>query len=454
MYKPLVFSVPIGKNDILDKTNKKLEDVLTLSGSINQPLMSLGFHHFLHRTKDSMDITNKLKTKTKFYYVVNPFEHIVSDYKENITNETKKFFNIKNEDPKILSRAFYKMWEMLVLFELTSEDKLTYAALAEGPGAFIQAVIEYRKKFTKNIKKDRLFGVTIHPEQGNFIEMGKQFMSYYKKKYPRLLKIHKTYSKDKIMKYSGRDNGDITQVKTISNFKKDILKSKKYADLVTADGGFRWHNENYQEQEAYQLILGEIIGALRVQAKGGHFVLKIFETFTNVTLKMIYLLSSFYKECHVYKPYLSRESNSEKYIICKDFLFDQSQDSKKLDQKISSLEQVLEGMSSNKFTNNIFPDLKLSEEFVNKFKFINIQIMNKQQIMINQIITYIKNNNYYGEEYHKYRKAQIEANKWWLNRFYKSEKDYSKNRKELIEELNKRISFNNSEIKNFNKLLI
>ena len=55
------------------------------------------------------------------------------------------------------------------------------------------------------------------------------------------------------MKYKSRDNGDITDVKTISNFKRDIKKNKKYANLVTADGGFEWNNENYQEQEAYRL---------------------------------------------------------------------------------------------------------------------------------------------------------------------------------------------------------
>ena len=31
--------------------------------------------------------------------------------------------------------------------------------------------------------------------------------------------------------------------------------------------------------------------------------LKIFETFTHITIKMIYLLTSFYDEVYVYKPY-------------------------------------------------------------------------------------------------------------------------------------------------------
>mgnify|MGYP003718068581 CR=1 FL=1 len=44
-------------------------------------------------------------------------------------------------------------------------------------------------------------------------------------------------------------------------------KKSQYADLITADGGFIWSNENFQEQEAYKLILGEIITALKIQKR-------------------------------------------------------------------------------------------------------------------------------------------------------------------------------------------
>ena len=64
---------------------------------------------------------------------------------------------------------------------------ITYAALAEGPGAFIQAVINYRLKLGPVIKNDKIFGVTIHPEKGKYIEMGKQFMGFYNNKVPGFL---------------------------------------------------------------------------------------------------------------------------------------------------------------------------------------------------------------------------------------------------------------------------
>jgi 23S rRNA U2552 (ribose-2'-O)-methylase RlmE/FtsJ len=56
----------------------------------------------------------------------------------------------------------------------------------------------------------------------------------------------------------------------------------------------------------------QIIAALNVQAKDGHFVLKIFESFTIPTVKLLYILSSFYNETYIYKPSYSRPTESER----------------------------------------------------------------------------------------------------------------------------------------------
>ena len=92
-----------------------------------------------------MSIVDKLPTKEPIYYVVNKFEHFIKGYDDNLNNQTLKYFKMKKSDPKILSRAFYKMLEMLFLFDLADQSNLTYAALAEGPGSFLQAVLMYRK---------------------------------------------------------------------------------------------------------------------------------------------------------------------------------------------------------------------------------------------------------------------------------------------------------------------
>ena len=463
MYQPFIFELESGNSDIL-KTSTP--NNLTLSSTINLPLTSLGFHNFLHRTKSAMSITNNLQTKNEFYYIINPFEHVVPNYEDSLKNLTNHYLGIKDNDPTILSNSFYKMWEMLYLFGIADKKELTYASLAEGSNTFIQAVINYREKLGEGINKDKIFDVTIHPEKGKYSEVGNQFLSIKNKNDldendNESIKMHETKSIKKAKTHNAKENhkaktsSDITKLDTIRLFKKDIEKSKKYADLITADGELEWDDNNYQEQEGYQLILGEIIAALKSQAKNGSFVLKVFETFTIPSIKMIYLLSSFYDKTYIYKPYFSRASNSEKYIVCKGFKFDQKQDANELDIKFKSLEKVLEGMNSNKFVYDIYSNMSLPSGYLDKFKFMNIKIANPQQIMINEIVKYIKENNYFGEKYHIHREQQIEATKWWVSNFYPPSNNlYEKNKEDLQKLLVLSIEKNNVEQTKFISSLI
>ena len=62
MNNPFIFQLQSGENSFLDnKENKKI----IFSSSILQPQASLGFHYFIHRTKNAMSITNNLKSKNK-----------------------------------------------------------------------------------------------------------------------------------------------------------------------------------------------------------------------------------------------------------------------------------------------------------------------------------------------------------------------------------------------------
>ena len=90
-------------------------------------------------------------------------------------------------------------------------------------------------------------------------------------------------------------------------------------------------------------------------------------------------------------------------------------------------------------------DIDIEQNILNVFKFINIKIVNNQQILINEIVKYIKENNYFGDKYHTYRNNQIESTKWWFNTFYED------NLNKIIEET---IERNNLEIEKFSSVLI
>lgn len=446
MYNLKVFKLQDKEQDIFNK----LTNEVILSKIPARPQINLGYLFYLDKTKNSMKFLDKVENKS-IYYVVNPFEHNINT-KDSIHKTTVSLLKIDTKKQQIISRAFYKMWEMLYLFDLADKDNIVYAALAEAPGSFLQAVIEYRKFNKKSLSKDRLFGISLHPDKVSQIKMKDQFLGYYNtSENENLVHIHKTYEKSVADKYKSRDNGDITSVKTISLFKKDVKKTKKYADLVTADGGFIWEDENNQEQEAFILIYGEIVGALRVQAEGGHFVLKLFQSFSNLTLKMIRLLMYFYKDVYIFKPFTSRESNSEKYIICKNFKFKQD---KKLDTKLKLLEEILEKLDDKeRFVYDFLNGIELTKEFINQMIFINLDIVNKQQIMLNKMLSYKDKRNSKKESYipdkNKFEEEQKLANKYWLDHYYDMKKRIS-----YKKELEERIEYNNKEIKLFTKNLI
>ena len=54
------------------------------------------------------------------------------------------------------------------------------------------------------------------------------------------------------------------------------------------------------------------------------FVLKVFDVFLQPTVELIYLLSCFYEHVYIVKPNTSRYANSEKYVVCKKFKYEKT----------------------------------------------------------------------------------------------------------------------------------
>jgi 23S rRNA U2552 (ribose-2'-O)-methylase RlmE/FtsJ len=209
--------------------------------------------------------------------------------------------------------------------------------LAEGPGGFIEALCELRKN-----PKDIYVGMTIVDNANDLNIPGW-------KKSARFLKDHKN-----IIIENGEDNtGNILN---INNFVYCVEKYKSSMDLITADGGFDFSMDfNSQENTISKLLFAQIAFAVCMQKKNGSFILKIFDSFMLHTIDLLFLLSSFYEKVYITKPQTSRSANSEKYIVCKKFLF-----------------------SSNVlFYNNIYNTFKLMmDRPTHSYRFLNIAIPN------------------------------------------------------------------------------
>jgi hypothetical protein len=196
-----------------------------------------------------------------------------------------------------------------------------------------------------------------------------------------------------------------------------------------------------KELDTYELLIQKLLDIFKNQEDKGHLILGLNDTFSFITLKCIYLLLCSYEDCFIYKPYFSRGNETEKFIICKNY--------KKNDKIIKILESINKKINNKegKFIIDLFTNFKVDSSLINLFRYINIELVNQQQIIINDIIKYVKNNNYFGDLYHKYKNIQEESGKWWEDNFMPPEKKLNEKRETFLNIFKNIFDKNNNEIK-------
>ena len=328
-----------------------------------------------------------------------------------LPNKKYKYHSISNYEP--LSRAYFKLFEILVDFNLIdSTHQLKIASIAEGPGGFIEGCINYRKRITK--KKDLINAITLYSNNKDIPGWNKS-KNFLKKNQ----NVNISYGKD--------ETGDLYKIENILEYSKLFNND---ADFITADGGFDFsYNFNRQEQLSYRIIFCEIVTALSVQKKGGNFVIKIFDIYTEITKSLIYLLFVCYDKVYITKPNTSRAANSEKYLICKNFCGINPNYLKKLYIVIDSLRFI----SENDFYLNQIFKFNFDDEFINNLNSINLNFYENQVKNIKETLKIIEEKKDLNVEFNsKIKKQTMVAFNWC--KYYKVSVNYSS--KYLVKYLN------------------
>jgi len=396
-YSPISIALKANKKNIFDTENK-----IVTSSNVDYPRFEHGFHHYIHSDKNKTKVLDSFKGKKKVYYVMNEFERYIDDYDNDIGSLSKNYFNLKNK-PEIITRSFYKMWEIFFYFDLVdiSSKNFTSIHISNGPNPFAQATMLYRDMYGDS-KKDSYHALTSTEKN---TPLQDEFEKFYKKN----------------VEYSNN----------ISAFEKNVSGK---ADLITGDRGKGWNLENIQEQQSFDIIFEQIICAVKNQNKGGHFVCKFFETFTITSLKFVSMLSQLYTEVHFTKPLMSRGSNSEKYAICKGFKLS-DKESKSLGKDLDEMYKKMHTLDKKSFLVDIFPNFEIEDEFKVSMITINKTIANEQLKSINLILEYVDGMNYHGDTYRNSRDKQIKASEHWSGLFFPEPKKIETHRsqaKELI----------------------
>ena len=314
------------------------------------------------------DAIKELETyanKKKVYEVLNPFEMLIDNYNDSISEKGKKYFENVNQ----INNDFCKLWEMFFMFDLIDLESDLFSCHLGNTKGFAESTDFYKKLFGKS-KNDKQYN-----------------------------------SDDKITE------------------KLNFITANYSTDIFL----------NNVEQEFYKDIINFILFTIKNQKKDGTFVLKLSETYTNVSQKIITMIASLYNRVYLCKPLTSRPSDAEKFIIAQGFKYTDS-DSKLKDIQ-SSMEKIKNKMENNENNNkeidDIFTEYVIDPEMKVRLTQFNNLIENKQFKAIGQILTFVSTQNFYGDIYQKAREEQIEAAKFWTELFLMPNAEYKQNKAKI-----------------------
>tara|TARA_B110000285_G_scaffold223639_1_gene279382 strand:- start:135 stop:1313 length:1179 start_codon:yes stop_codon:yes gene_type:complete len=309
-----------------------------------EAFISKSLYKYVYNVKGQIDNYPLQWDNYKKY--TNPYEYIHTQV-PNYTSPIAKY--------KPLSRSYFKFIEIAKLLHIMDQfsfKNIKSFHFAEGPGGFIEAINNMRSNI-----RDRYFGMTLINENINVPGW---------KKSKSFLETHPNIFLEK----GQTGDGDLYKVE---NLKHCFSNYGNSIDLITGDGGFDF-SVNYNEQEilSSKLILVQIIYGLMLQKKGGVFILKIFDTFCKASVQCVYLLSTFYNQVYIVKPNTSRYANSERYLVCRDFKYANTE------HFLSTFCQIIEDMKDTSYVYNVL-DISIPYNFICKIEEINA-IFGQQQI--------------------------------------------------------------------------
>jgi hypothetical protein len=194
------------------------------------------------------------------------------------------------------------MVEIIKTFQIHFNEPIQTFHLAEGPGGFIEAILNSRQ-----CRDDTYVGMTLLSDRRDSTVPGWKKSDVFLRDNPNVV-IEEGIDK----------TGNILSVQ---GFEYVVTKYSSRMDFITGDGGFDFSTD-FNSQEIYigKLLFAQVAYAVCMQKYRGKFVLKIFDCFMQHTVDILYILSAFYEKVYIMKPNTSRYANSERYIVCIGFI--------------------------------------------------------------------------------------------------------------------------------------
>ena len=367
------YILPKKNNNIqINAKTIKIQDLNNISNTSNEkliPIVSFSLIHYLNilteQIKDAIQINN---TFTNFENKT-IIENINFDLINKVTNPHEFIFtkvpglNYSVGKLKPMNNIFYIFMELFSSFDFFNYFKENINTIHYGKN--INSTIEFLNIFRED-KND------VHIS----IELNDIEIDYYKLK-----------------------NNEI--LNSVQNNSIDFLY-------------FEMNNQIYNNIHKYiKGILYFFEQILLFQKKNGLCIMKLDNLFYKPILDIIYILTSLYDKIYIVKPNTTNISNNERFIVCKYFLNNETNNSQLLKKIELLLKEVI--FDENKTILYIINE-KLPYYFINKIEDANINIGHQQIEHLNLILNIIKNKNR-DEKIETLKKANIIKCIQWCEKY-------------------------------------
>lgn len=292
---------------------------------------------------------------------------------------------------KIISRAFYKLWEILYDYNISCNTETLH--LCEAPGGFIQATLEYKRKNYNDVK-------TCHTV--SLMSSSESSPNY-----------HSTVVKRNDVNVMYDNDGDLYDINTILNICSKLKGIN--ISLVTADGGITDNGDfNNKEILHTRLIFNQLFSSCCVLDNLGCLVLKIFDIFTDISAHILFLLNYLFEEVSISKPLTSRPTNSEKYVICKGFYKDKFSPS----VKNTLYKCVISQGKDDLFLSSL---LKIPQSFIDQIKIYNQRFLEHQISFIEKNLSLINEKKHRSLNIYNFVNQKKIHGKNWITKYHLSD---------------------------------
>lgn len=394
------------------KNKPEPNEQLGSSQQLNQLKRRITPYNIVQSGKRTIWETN-VRGRTNKYELVDKYKKINLVIKYNY----EQIYSVNSLYP-VISRAYFKLWEILVDTDILSKMKnkeINILNLAEGPGGFIQCLLDFRNhQHKKEWYNDKYYAITVKQDPNIRVFSHsldweyKEGKDYFDMMNDRGYHIERSYGP------SG--DGNLINIANIQVPHEHLNNQKCF--LITSDGAAFAGDDEFETQELdnAKLFCAEILTALHHQIDDGVFIIKIYDIYYDLTVQLICLLALYYKEIKITKPKTSRPANSEKYLVCIGFKGITKED---LSQLVDRFKTWIETDDKTKYLIN-FLTIATSNDlnFMGTIREFNKYVLDLQMEKINEGLEIVIKKLYEDETYvTETTNQQVLIGKEWCKKY-------------------------------------